>query len=188
MKKIIIGALVGAVIFFAYTSAMWMGGFHNDFSKYTPNQDAIMQNLNTNISEDGVYMIPGIDYNAPDAEKQAEKMMTESVGKPWAMISYHKEWKGMDPAQMVKGFLYYLLACFLVSLVIFRGNFNTFGSRFGVAMCFSLYGIVQFTLMEMNWWDYPWHFLKSTVFDMIIGWALVSLWLAKYVKPNPKTV
>lgn len=188
MKKVIIGALVGAIIFFVFETAVWMGGFHNDFSKYTPNQGAIMQTLNNGLNENGAYMMPSVDQTLPNAAELQEKAYNEGKGKPWAMVFYHTQMNGMDPSYMIKGFLYSLLACFLVSLTLFRGNFNTFGSRFSIAMCFSLFALLQCTLTEMNWWDFPWHYVKSTVFDMIVGWGLVSLWLAKYVKANPETV
>ncbi len=182
MKKVIIGALVGAIIFFIFESVMWMGGFHNDFSTYSPNQGVIMQTLNTNLSQDGAYMMPSADVNAADAEAQNEKIMTEGVGKPWAMVFYHTKMKGMEASYMITGFLYTLLACFIAAFVLHSGRFNTFGKRFGVAMSFSLFAILQCSLTQMNWWDYPWNFIKATVYDLIFGWALVALWFAWFVK------
>ncbi|QBZ97810.1 hypothetical protein [Flavobacterium sangjuense] len=182
MKKVVIGSLVGALIFFVFQTIMWMGGFHNDFSIYTPNQGAIMQTLNTNLTQDGVYYMPSADWNAPNSEAETEKIMNESVGKPWAMVFYHTKMNAMDSSQMAKGFLYSLLACLLVAFVLYSGSYPTFGKRFAVSMCFSLFVLLECTFTEMNWWDFPWHYVKSTVYDMIIGWALVSLWFAWYVK------
>lgn len=186
MKKVILGALVGALIFFVYQSAMWMGGIHSDFSMYTPNQPAIMKALSENLTQDGAYMMPMADYSQPDAEAAGEKLMTESIGKPWALVMYHKEMRGMEPSYMIKGFLFLLVACFIVALVLYSGRYDSFGKRFAVAMAFSLFALLQCTLAEMNWWEFPWHFVKATVFDLIIGWAVVSLWLAKYVKCTEK--
>lgn len=188
MKKAIIGALVGAIIFFVFQSIMWMGGFHNDFSTYTPNQAPIMQTLNANLSQDGAYMMPSADLAAPDAEAQNEKLMTEGMGKPWAMVFYHTKLNGMDPIYMVKGFLFNFFGCFIVALILISGAYNTFGKRFAVSMGFSAFALLLCTLTEMNWWDFPWHYVKSTVIDMILGWALVSLWLAKYAKRDAETV
>jgi hypothetical protein len=188
MKKAIIGAVVGAIIYFVFETVMWMGGFHNDFSMYSPNQAAIMQNLNANLSQDGAYMMPSVDPAAPDAEAQNEKIMTEGVGKPWVMVFYHTKMKGMEPGFMVTGFLYMLLACFIVAFILHSGTFNTFGKRFTVSMGFSLFALLQCTFAQMNWWEFPWHFVKSTVIDLIFGWGIVSVWLASYVKVKPETV
>jgi hypothetical protein len=182
MKKVILGALIGAVIFFVFQTIMWMGGFHNDFSTYSPNQAAVMQALNTNLNKDGAYMMPSADLTAPDAEAQSEKLMKDGVGKPWAMVFYHTQMKGMEPIYMIRGFLYLLIACLIVAFVLHNGGFNSFGKRFGVSMGFSIFALLQCTLTEMNWWDFPWHYVKSTVFDLTIGWAIVSLWFAWYVK------
>ena len=90
MKKIIIGSLVGTIIFFALQSALWMGGFHNDFSSYTPNQAPIMNALGQNLSEDGVFMMPMADPKSATVKQDEEKLMKEGAGKPWAMVFYHK--------------------------------------------------------------------------------------------------
>lgn len=182
MKKIILGALIGALIFFVFESVMWMGGFHSDFSTHTPNQDVIMQTLNGHLHANGAYVMPSVDPSAPNASELEEKLMTENVGKPWAMVFYHTQMKGMEASYMLSGFLYTLIACLIAALVLYSGSFNTFGKRFAVSMSFSLFALLQCTLTEMNWWDYPWNFVKSTIFDMIVGWALVSLWFAWYVK------
>ena len=58
MKRIIIGTLVGTVIYFVYQSVMWVGGFHQDFNTYTARQDTILQVLNRTLKADGLYMMP----------------------------------------------------------------------------------------------------------------------------------
>lgn len=182
MKKVILGALVAALIFFVYQTIMWMGGFHNDFSTYSPNQGAIMQTLNSNLKQDGMYYMPSADWNAPNSEAETKRIMNDSVGKPWAMVFYHTKMNPMDPSQMAKGFLYSLLSCLLVAFVLFSGGFTSFAKRFTVSMCFALFALLQCTFTEMNWWDFPWHYVKSTVIDLIIGWAIVSAWLGWYLK------
>lgn len=182
MKKVIIGAFVGAIIFFVYETAVWMGGFHSDFSTYSPNQAPIMQTLSEQLHENGAYMMPSVDPTSPNARQLEEKLMTESVGKPWAMVFYHTKMIGMEASYMIKGFLYTLLACLITMLVLYSGRFNTFGKRFAVAMSFSLFALLQCTLAQMNWWDFPWNFIKATVFDLIFGWALCALWFAWYLK------
>ena len=185
MKKIILGALVGALIFFVFESAMWMGGLHTDFSMYTPNQKAIMETLNSQLTQDGAYMMPTNDWNSPNYKPEdEEKLMQESAGKPWALVMYHTKMMGMEPSYMLKGFLYILLASLMVCWVLRSGSYTSFGKRFAVAMAFSLFGLLMCTLTEMNWWNFPWHFIKATVFDMTVGWALTSLWFAYYVKDS----
>ena len=182
MKKVIIGAIVATVIFFGWQSAMWMSGIYSDFYTYTPNQDAVMQTLNDNLSDDGLYLIPAADCSTPEGKEEGEKIMEQNVGKPWAMIIYHKKMMGMEIGYMLLGLFYTLISCFIASLVIYHGSFNTFWIRFLVVMCFSIFTLSQGVLDNMTWWGYPWSFVKPEVIDLTIGWGITALWLAWFVK------
>lgn len=182
MKKILIGSLVGAIILFVFQAAMWMSGMNNDFSSYTTNQAAIMENLNSNLDADGLYMMPMNDPAVKQTHEQEEKYMQENVGKPWAMVFYHQSMHGMDPMYMVRGFFHSLIAVLMVTLVLSAGGWVQFGTRFIVCMAFGVFTIALAPMNSMNWWDMPFSFVKPQIMDLTLGWALVSLWLASYVK------
>jgi hypothetical protein len=182
MKRIIIGTLVASLIFYAYQMIMWMGGIHSMPFSYTPNQDSIINNLNSNLSTDGVYHIPFVDPSLPDQENLHKEFMEKSVGKPWALVFYFQSMDAFGTVTMVKGFLYTLICCLLAVMVLYHGNFPSFQGRFGVGMAFSIFCLFQGVLGDMNWWGFPWSFVKAQVIDLTVGWALVSLWMAKYVK------
>jgi hypothetical protein len=182
MKKIILGTIVGTLIFFSYQSIMWMGGFHKDLWNYSPNQDVVLQSITTNLTKDGLYHIPSVDPGAPDLKQQEEKLMEENVGKPWAMVFYHSSMHGFEPGYILMGIWYSFVACLIVCLVLYSGGFGSFGSRFLVCIGFGLFALAQGVMDEMNWWAFPWSFIKPQVIDLTFGWGLTSLWLAGYVK------
>jgi hypothetical protein len=182
MNRIIIGTIVGAIIFFGYQAAMWMGGIHSNYTNYTPRQDSIMAYLNQNLAEEGLYMMPTVDPAVPDRMAAEEEMMKQSEGKPWAMVFYHKRMMGMEPSYLLMGFVYALIAALLVSLVLYAGNFLTFGTRFLVSLAFGGFALAQGVMDEMNWWSYPWSFIQPQVLDLTLGWGICSLWLAFYVR------
>jgi len=181
MKKILINTVVATVIFFAWQSLMWMGGFNDGFSSYTPKQDALMESLNANLDKDGMYMLPSVDPNLPNAKEMEEKLMQERMGKPWAMINFHKSME-FTYSYMIIGLVYTLLACLIASMVVYHGQFLTFSSRFLVAFAFGLFTLTQGVLDDMNWWSYPWSFVKPEVMDLTLGWGLTSLWTAWYLR------
>ena len=139
MKKIIIGALVATIIFFALQTIMWMGGLHGDFRTYTANQTPILDALSQNLTTDGFYMLPMIDPADPDKESKEKKLWEDNAGKSWTMIFYHKSQNEMNMSYMLIGLMYALFACLIVSMVLFYGNFETFNTRFLVSMAFSLF-------------------------------------------------
>jgi len=182
MKKILIGTLVGGIIYFMMQSLMWMSGIHNDFSSYTKNHEAILNCLNQNLTEDGLYMMPTVDPASPTAEEDSEKLHKEMEGKPWAFVFYHKSMDGGMTKMMLTGLLWSLIAALIASFVLFHGGFETFYTRFLVSMSFALFCLSQGVLDDMNWWAYPWNFVKAEVIDIVVGWGVCSVWLAWYLK------
>lgn len=182
MKKVIIGTLVGTVIYFAFQAAMWMGGFHKDFYSYTPKQDTIMQFLGRNLTADGLYMMPMPDPNSPTFKQDQEKLEKTAIGKPWTMLFYHSSMSPEMVSYMLKGLMHVFIASLLVTLVLYTGNFGSFGGRFLVSMAFAAFALVIAVFSEMNWWGFPWNYVKSAVFDIVFGWGLCSVWLAWFVK------
>src|SRR4051812_1968417 len=88
MKKSLIAAMVGGIIIFLWQFLSWtILNLHQPAQKYTAKQDAVMTTLSSNLEEGGYYL-PSIPESSSWAEH--EKAMTESVGKPWATIQYHK--------------------------------------------------------------------------------------------------
>ncbi|HTX87699.1 MAG TPA: hypothetical protein VMC08_01830 [Bacteroidales bacterium] len=182
MKRVIIGAVVGTVIYFLFQTLMWEGGFHRNFYTYTPNQDTILSTLNKNLTAEGLYVIPMADPLSPTFKEDMKKKEALMPGKPWAMVFYHPVMAGFEAGYLLRGILYVLISCLLASLVIYYGKFDTFGARFLVAMAFSFFALSQGVLNNMNWWSYPWKFIQPEVIDLTIGWAICSVWLAWFVK------
>jgi len=108
MKKLIIGALVGGIISFGWQTLSWTAlELHRSANQYTPQQDTILQFLNSQMTRDGDYFLP----TYPDGASQEEqsRLMSETQGKPWAKISYHKAWDGSMMANIIRGFLVNIL-------------------------------------------------------------------------------
>lgn len=182
MKKIIIGTLVGTIIYFGFQSVMWMGGFHKDFYNYAPRQDTVMKALTANLPGEGLYMMPMSDPKSPDFKTQQEKLEKKMVGNPWAMIFYHPKMNDFSVSYLLKGIMHALIGALLVSLVLYYSRFPGFLQRFLVSMAFAVFTLVLSTFSNMNWWSFPWSFVKTEVSDLVFGWGLCSVWLAWFVK------
>ncbi|MCI0449698.1 MAG: hypothetical protein L0Y79_07930 [Chlorobi bacterium] len=187
MKKIIIGTIVAAVIYFLYQTAAWMGGLHGTPGTYTPKGGEILNYLSQSLGEEGLYMMPMVDPSQPNYKEEEQKLHEQNIGKPWAMVFYHKSMMGMEAGYILIGFLYSLIACLIASMIVYYGNFSSFGTRFLAAFSFGLFTLSQGVLDDMNWWSYPWSFVKAEVIDLTLGWAITSLWLAWFVKKKSKT-
>ena len=182
MKKIIIGTLIGTIIFFAYQSAMWVGGFHKNLWSYSAEQNKILQSMSDAHLQEALYVMPDPNPNGTMDHNKAHDEMTKYVGKPWAMVFYHPVMHGEDMGMILKGLMHSLFAALIAAMVIYYGAFSSFSSRFFTGWSFGLFAIVQGPMNELNWWSFPWSFVQPQVIDLTVGWALCSIWLAWYVK------
>jgi hypothetical protein len=182
MKKIIIGTLVGTVIYFVFQTIMWMGGFHKDFYTYAAKQDTVMKALSANLPSEGLYMMPMADPKSPDFKVQQEKLEKTMVGNPWAMVFYHPRMSAFSAFYLLKGIMHALIATLVVALVLWYSKFSGFWHRFFVSMAFAVFTLVMAVFSDMNWWSFPWSFVQTQVIDLVFGWGLCSVWLAWFVK------
>lgn len=182
MKRMIIGAIVGAIIYFGFQTLMWVGGFHSDFYSYAAKQDTLLSTLSTSLPAEGMYMMPMADNQSPDFKAQQERLEKTMIGNPWAMVFYHPKMEDFSARTMILGLAYALLGAFIAAFVMFMGKFPCFWSRFTVSMLFAVFALALGAMSTMNWWEFPWSFIKTQVLDLLIGWGLCSVWLAWFVK------
>ncbi len=179
MKTIIIGAVVAAVIVFIFQAMSWMVlPIHENSMKYSPQQDAIIENLSQNLQENGVYAIPNLPPNS--SREQHEAFEKSMIGKPFALIHFHKSYDGMMTSQLIYGFILDLVAALILAYVMWtaRDRFPGFGSKLILALMFAAFLIFQSSLMMANWWLTPWHYLSGEIIDHLVGWTLGGIWLA----------
>jgi hypothetical protein len=184
MKKIIIGTMVGTVIYFVFQAVMWEGGFHRDFYTYAAKQDTVLSVLSANLPGEGLFMMPMADPKSPDFKVQQEAREKQMPGNPWALVFYHPKMT-FSVAYLLMGILYALIAVLVTASVLYHAGFRGFWGRFAVSMAFAAFTLAQAVLSGMNWWSFPWSFVKPQVTDLIFGWGLCSVWLAWYVRPKP---
>jgi hypothetical protein len=173
MKKYLIGALVGAIILFCWQSASWMFlGVHDKGMKYHPAQSQIMDVLNANTNEDGLYMLP----SAP-TKKEQEAQMKEMEGKPWASIIYHKSWSSKMPMRIIRSFLVNFFLVISLIYIFTRGGTpisrRVFSGSVALGRMFFLWGPYTGHI----WFDLPWHMIQGDLIDSIVAWSLCGLWL-----------
>lgn len=181
MKKMIIGAIVGGIILFAWQFMTWGAlNLHEAQQKYTPKQDSILSYLNSQFSEDGAYMMPTF---APGTSREVmEKEMKAMEGKPWAQVVYHKSMPGMSKMFMNMGrnllvniFIIWLLCWLLVKIpspsfaTVFIGTLGT--------------GLIVFlhAPYTMHIW-YGSFDLMAHFIDALVSWGIAGLWLGWWLR------
>jgi hypothetical protein len=181
MKKMIIGALVGGIILFAWQFLTWgVLNLHEAQQKYTPKQDSILAYLGTQFSEDGAYFMP--NFAPGTSNEEMDKQMKANEGKPWAQVKYHKSMPGMNKMFMNMGrsllvnIFIILLLCWLLTKIPAPAFSTVFFGSLGT-------GIIVFlnAPYTMHIW-YGSFDLMAHFVDALVAWGVTGLWLGWWLR------
>jgi hypothetical protein len=190
MKKFIISSVVGAIIIFIWSALSWMIlPVHTHSMRYTPKQDTIMKVLNSSSLEEGLYAMPSADNRnlgmIKDGKylKEMDDMNKQNTGKPFAMLIYGIN-HGMCASQYIYGFIVDLLAvmCAVILLVMSKDKLKTFFMRWWAVMIIGFIVVLNSYMLEWNWMQFPWYFIKGEIIDTFMEWGLCGVWLAWYFR------
>jgi len=177
MKKILIGGLVGGLILFIWQSLSWtMLNIHGSQTSYTPAQDKILDCIKANNLEEGEYFLPTV---APGTSTEDEQSyMQESIGKPWATLTYHKAMQANFGLNMIRGLIINIISVGLLCFVLLGDPTLTFKKV--ITACPAVAAICYMTEPYLfSIW-----FQNNTIPDLIdnlVQWTLAGLFLAWYL-------
>lgn len=176
MKKLLIGALVAAIILQVWQTVSWaIANVHGAETQYTENQDAILKVLSENLKE-GQYFVPRLPDGASSEAQQ--KLVEETTGKPWATINYHPAYELNMGMNMLRGFIVNLISGIFLCWILLRFADLNFSTALMASIFVGLIG--YFTIVYMN---HIW-FQGSTMgylIDAVVSWGLVGSWLGFYL-------
>lgn len=181
MKKMIIGAIVGGIILFAWQFLTWGAlKLHEAQQKYTPKQDSILSYLGTQFSEDGAYMMP--TFAPGTSQDEMEKQWKANVGKPWAQVVYHKAMPGQDKMIMNMGrsLLVNIVIMWLLCWLLLKIPTPSFGTVFIGTLGTGLIVFLHAPYTMHIW--YPTFDLMAHFTDAIISWGVAGLWLGWWLR------
>ncbi len=177
MSKVLVSALVGAIILFVFQALSWMAlGIHAKSFKYLPEQDEVLEVM-SKYMEEGYYYLPYFD---PETTSEEEQMafQKESEGKPWVMVAYHPKMEMNMAKNMGLGFLSDLLTCLIISLILVNANAPSFRLKMFFVMMIATLVMLGGPIMEANWFSTPGHYLYGMVVDIFVGYFLAGLWMS----------
>lgn len=179
MKKMLIGALVGAlVLFFWQFLSFALLGIHDSQMTYTPNQDAILEVLEANL-EEGMYFIPRAPMGA-SMEKE-EAVMEERLGKPWARVSYHESLSNNMGMNLLRGFVIDFVAALLLTWLLLKMADLDMKTALLASLSVGMIGYFTINYLNAVWYE------ANTIPDLIdavVQWGIVGTWLGWWL-PRP---
>ena len=177
MKKLLIAAIVGAIIIFIWQFLSFAAlDLHRSALQYTPKQDTLLSILRENLSE-GRYALPAVPDNASNEEEA--KLMEEMVGKEWAIIDYHAKYDDNMVMNMTRGLLVNFVIVLLLCWILTRGGELSFKTILLASIFTGLIAFLNFPYTNYIWYHSPG--IWADLMEGIVPWAMTGAWLGWYL-------
>lgn len=183
MKKLLIGAIVGGFIAFAWQTLSHTAlNLHRDAEKYTPKQDSILAFLSTQLSEDGDYFLP--TYPTGASNEEIQKIITSANGKPWAKISYHRSWDTGMAANIIRGLLVTIIMALMLTWILMRLDAPSFTTILTASIFVGLIGFLNFPYANFTW--YKSGGIWADMADAVVMWGACGAWLGWWLRKKDR--
>ena len=175
MNKLIIGALVGALILFIWQFLSWsMLNIHASNFQHSADQDKVLAAMEG--LEEGSYFLPTVPEGT--SQEDRETFMEGRVGKPWAMVNYHKSLEFSMGMNMIRGFVADFIGLLLLCWLLLKIQPRDFKTGLLGALAVGLIGYLTIHYINATWFETN---SIPDLIDSVVGWGLVGLWLGFYL-------
>lgn len=177
MKKLIVGALVTAIILFIWQFLSWaMLNIHGSQMQYTSEQASIMECLEGKLGN-CTYFMPTVPPRSTQEVYKAAR--TEAIGKPWAKITYNDSFDNNMGMNMFRGFSVNLIAAFILCWVLLQFAELNMSKALMTSPGVGLIGYLSINYINGIWFEG--NSIPDLV-DAVVPWSLSGLWLGFWLR------
>jgi hypothetical protein len=185
MKKSLLAAVFGAVIFFIWSAVVHMNPLTGPMglSMLNEKEDAVMAMLNENVPQPGLYFFPGMDMSKHLTKEEEAAWTAKYKAGPAGLLLI--EPKGGDPmmtSQLVISFISDLL-CALLAAFVLASTVGSCARRVAVVASLGLFSWLAISIQQWDWYNFPFTFVALDAINQVIGWTLAGLLMVKMIKP-----
>ncbi len=183
MKKILIGGVLGGLVFFVWTALSWMVlPWHMAALERFTNEDAVLQAIAGNAPASGVYQVPNGKPAPGQQPVSHEQMMArlESGGSALVVFRQH-----VDPSMgksMAIGLITVIIGAMLVTWMLTKTTGLSYMGRVGFVTVAALAAWLFIDVPNWNWWGFSMAYTLGALADMVVGAFLAGLVIARIVK------
>jgi hypothetical protein len=185
MKKNLLAAILGAVIFFIWSAAVHMNPLTGPMglSMLNDKEAAVLAALNENVQQPGLYFFPGMDMSQ-HMTKEAEAAWTAKykAGPSGLLLVQPKGGEPMMASQLVISFISNLL-CALLAAFILASTVGSCARRVAIVASLGLFSWLAISIEQWDWYEFPFTFVALDAINQVIGWTLAGLLMAKMIRP-----
>lgn len=183
-KKILLGALLGGLTVWVWQSISHMAlpWHYTAFSQFKE-PAKVETALKENAEGSGMFMIPWADLKDEEAMQKAHEQSATGL---FVFASVRPQGGIHFGSNLGQQFLWNALAAALVTFILCQFKEAGMGCRIGVVLFFALFSVFTTVAPNWTWWGFGNQFTLVGIADMVIGWLLAGVVLAKLTLPKPE--
>lgn len=189
MTKLIKAGLLGGLILFIWSTVSWMVlPWHKATMHSFTIEKAVSQSIQSNAPRSGIYFFPSMCH--PDRQKvqnlaettNTKEMMTTTQCEPLLFVSVALE--GMRPMPVAMGLdlAIEIAAALLVAWMLLQTQGLSYMRRVAFVVIFALAAGIFIHMCYWNWFMFDTQYTLVQVADLVVGWFLAGLVIAKICK------
>jgi len=184
MKRILLAGVLGGIGLFLWGGLSHMViGLGEVGVRNLPQAQTVVEALRTTTPQSGFYFFPHVD-------ETSQKMAPEAVGGPWGIVIYHPTGASMMmTGQLVNECLLNIVqALILAFLLTLAPGLTGYVSRVGFVVLIGFLAGITTNVEYWNWYGFPANYTAAIVADRLVGFLVVGLIAAAFVKPVSRPI
>jgi len=182
MQKLVKCAIVGGLVLFLWGMVSWaILPWHKMHMHKFQDEGRVARVISDNAPESGIYVLPNMMHLEKDSQAMMEAQDNMRQG-PFIFASVCLNGKDPDMAiPLVKGLIIKIVAAFLVTWLLLQTKMK-YNRRVGFVTMVGVVIALMGTLPYWIWFGFPVGFTIACIFEIVFGWFLAGLVIAKLAK------
>ena len=189
MGKKLLAAVLGGLAFFAWSSVAHMFiGLGDVGMSDIPNEPAVVGAIKANITQPGLYRVPGfgLGANATQAQKMAKlKDLAPAMkaGPVGIMVIHPEGAEPIAPGQMITELVTNIVQILLAVILLGYTTLNSFVARWRFITIAGILAAISTNISYWNWYGFPGSYTLSYICTIAMGFVFAGLVAAAMLKP-----
>lgn len=184
--SLILGGIVGGLVAFIWSTLSWVVlPVHQATFLRFKDEAAVTAAVAANAPASGVYLLPNAHAGADELSREELKQREEAASKQWrsgpsALMAVRIGGMSSLGKTIVTQLVTLVVAGLLLAWLVSRTSGLRFWGKVGFVVVAALTGGVLTNIPEWNWWGYSLGYTAAAFVDLVVGWFLGGLVIAKF--------
>ena len=191
MGRKILAGILGGLAFFAWSSIAHLAtDLGQTGLSELPNEQAVVDDLKTNITAPGLYFFPGygLGPNATHSQKMAamKDLAPRIKAGPIGLMVYHPTgYDALSPRQMLTELATNIIQVLLAVFLLGQTSITSFAGRWRFITVAGILAAISTNVSYWNWYGFPANYTLAYISVVAMGFVCAGLVAAALVKPAP---